>query len=105
MKKEEGKAPLSLANYALIEAVSRVRSYGIEKHGDVDGWKTTTVKQHYDALLRHVYASLEAEKERGDALFDEESGLLHLAHAACNIMFLIEIHKGEQNAHISRTID
>jgi hypothetical protein len=95
MKKNEGKPEPTLVYPSLVYAIARVRRFGINKHGSEDGWKTTKHIQHLDALLRHVLAATEAYKHRLeegadlDAL-DHESGLDHLAHAACNIMFLIE---------------
>ena len=51
-------------------------------------------KRYVDALYRHLLAYIEGNE------VDEESGLSHLAHMACNISFLLDEeylkeHKGE----------
>jgi len=84
MKKDEGKPdPCLFYTSALYETV-RVRAFGIKKHGDPEGWKTSTREQHLNAVIRHIRAVLDGED------FDDESGRLHLAHAICNCMFEIE---------------
>jgi hypothetical protein len=83
-KKDDGKYEPTLVYRSLIDAVARVRKYGIEKYGKSEDWRTTPSVKHFDALLRHVYAYLSGEH------LDEGSGLPHLWHAAANIMFEIE---------------
>jgi len=68
----------------MMEEVSRVREFGVKKHGSVDGWKTTTPLEHYDAAERHIRKLMDGE------WMDLESGLSHAAHAICDLMFEIE---------------
>lgn len=89
-KKFEGKPEPTLVYSELIEAIARVRRYGIEKHGTSEDWRSTPRVLHFDAMLRHVYAYMRGEDK------DVESGLPHLWHAAANIMF--EIVKDAQGA-------
>jgi len=89
MKKDEGKPQLSLIYKSFVDEIAKVRMYGLTKYPDRENWRTTETKLHHDALLRHVFAYLNGE------INDKESGLNHLAHAACNIMFLIEEKKDE----------
>ena len=84
MKKNEGKPKISLVYKSFVEEISKVREFGNIKHGNPEGWRTTKTREHYDACLRHLFTSLDGE------ILDKESGLLHLSHAACNLMFLIE---------------
>lgn len=84
MKNNEGKYKPTLIYKSFIEALANVRQFGVDKHGNKEDWRTTNSILHYDACLRHIYAALDNEE------LDKESGLLHLAHAACNLMFLIE---------------
>lgn len=60
-------------------AVSAVLSYGAQKY-EPNSWKKIDMNRYRDAMYRHML-------EDG---IDEESGLLHLAHQACNVLFLLE---------------
>jgi len=84
MKKNEGKPKLSLIYKSFMDEIAKVREYGVEKYGNKEDWRTTDSELHYDACLRHIFAYIDGEE------IDKESGLSHLAHAACNLMFLIE---------------
>lgn len=99
MKFQEGKPKMSLMYASFIEEVVRVREYGIKKHGSAEGWKTTTVIQHLDSALRHLiaYKAWFLSESVGEE-YDPESGLDHLAHCACNLMFEIERkHRKEES--------
>lgn len=93
-KADKGKLELSLVNPQLVKAVAEVRMYGTEKYGDSENWRKVEPKRYVDALYRHLLAYIEGNE------VDEESGLSHLAHMACNISFLLDEdylkeHKGE----------
>jgi len=83
-KPSEGKYTPSLIYTSLLKEVSKVREYGIAKHGSADDWKTTDGIKHLDAAIRHIRAVIDGEE------YDDESTYRHLAHAASNIMFEIE---------------
>ena len=85
-KADKGKNPLTLVPTSLVRAVGRVRQYGTEKYGDPDNWKKVEAKRYRDALYRHWLNYLDDPKGK-----DEESGLPHLWHLACNAAFLIEM--------------
>jgi len=89
VKFDEQKPRPSLVYYSLIKEIAKVRQYGIEKYGHSEDWRETTNQEerYKDAILRHIFEYIEGEEN------DQESGLKHLAHAACNIMFLIEGEK------------
>lgn len=67
-----------------IEHVSAVLCYGAEKYEE-RGWKNVDPNRYVDAMYRHRLNIAKGE------LKDEESGLLHLAHIACNTMFLLQL--------------
>ena len=90
MKSDEGKLKISLVPTEIIRAVARVRMFGVQKYVDPENWKTVEKQRYKDALLRHILAWWDDENSA-----DEESGLPHLAHAACNIAFILEMEKGE----------
>ena len=89
MKKEEGKPDPSLFYTSALYETVYVRAFGIKKHGSLNGWKTTTPIEHFNAAIRHIRAVIDGED------FDKESGKLHLAHAICDCMFEIERKKNE----------
>lgn len=84
MKDTLGKPKPTMIYYSLIKEISLVREYGIKKYGSKDTWRTTDPQDHLEAAIRHLYKHAEGET------LDSESGISHLAHAASNIMFLIE---------------
>lgn len=83
-KADKGKLELSLVNPQLVKAVAEVRMYGTEKYGDSENWRKVEPKRYVDALYRHLLAYIEGNE------VDEESGLSHLAHMACNLSFLLD---------------
>lgn len=83
-KADKGKLELSLVNPELVKAVAGVRMYGTEKYGDSENWRKVEPKRYVDALYRHLLAYIEGNE------VDEESGLSHLAHMACNLSFLLD---------------
>lgn len=91
-KADKGKLRLSLVPTSLIRAVARIREYGCRKYptGGEDNWRLVDKQRYRDAMFRHMLAYL--DNPRG---VDEESGLPHLHHCACNIAFLIELEGGD----------
>ena len=86
VKHDQGKTRMELFFRGCsnaIEKVAEVMTFGANKYTD-DGWQDVEAKRYWDALYRHLNAHHKGE------LNDDESGLTHLAHAATNIMFLIE---------------
>ena len=72
---------------SLIKAVAAVRGYGVEKYHDPENWRKVEIERYKDALYRHWLAYLDGE------WLDQESGLPHLWHLACNAAFLIELEE------------
>jgi hypothetical protein len=91
MKSDKGKIRPSLVYYSFIKEICKVREYGIAKYGDKEDWRNTeNYRERYiEAIFRHMYAYVDGEEN------EVESSLKHLAHAACDIMFLIEGEKDE----------
>lgn len=83
-KFDSDKPRLDLVPPELIEAVGAVRTYGVKKYGDSDSWKKVEPFRYAAALMRHLCKWL--KNPQG---VDEESGLPHLWHMACNVAFLI----------------
>ena len=69
---------------ALKETV-KVLTLGAQKY-EPDNWKIVPDAQsrYFDALMRHLWDWKSGEK------LDPETGISHLAHACCNILFILE---------------
>ena len=85
-KKDLGKPELTLVPRQIIFDIARIRMYGNEKYGDPNNWKVVEKERYRDAAFRHFMAYL--DDPQGS---DDESGLPHLWHLACNIAFLCEM--------------
>ena len=86
-KADSGKVRPTLVPPSLVLAVAHVREYGCEKYKDPNNWRKVEPQRYKDALYRHFLAYLSGEK------LDNESGLPHLWHMACNIAFLVEMEE------------
>lgn len=82
-KADAGKPKLTLVPRQIIYDIAEVREYGNKKYGDPENWKTVEIERYRDAAFRHFMAYL--DNPQG---VDEESGIEHLKHLACNIAFL-----------------
>ena len=87
-KADAGKPRLTLVPRKIIFAIARIREYGNKKYGSPDNWKQVEPQRYRDAAFRHFLSYL--DDPRG---VDEESGLPHLWHLACNIAFLCEMEE------------
>lgn len=85
-KSDSGKPQLTLVPRAILPAIARVREYGTKKYGDPENWRQVEIQRYRDAAFRHFLAYLDDPTGA-----DEESGLPHLWHLACNIAFLCEL--------------
>ena len=84
-KKDDNKMRYDLIPPSLMKGVAQVLTFGAEKY-EPNNWKKVDNPERYvAALYRHLEAWREGEET------DYESGLSHLAHAATNLAFLIEL--------------
>ena len=91
-KADQGKPCPTLVPVSLIEAVTAIRMYGTAKYQDPDNWRRVEPQRYRDALYRHWLEYLKGET------CDQESGLPHLWHLACNAAFLIELEAEDEQA-------
>lgn len=83
LKYDAGKPSIGLIDQYALWELAKVLDYGKHKY-DAHNWRKGIQWQRtIDAALRHVLAF------NGGEDFDPESGLPHLAHAMCNLMFLL----------------
>jgi hypothetical protein len=85
-KADAGKLQITLVPRQIIRDIAEVRMYGNKKYGDPENWRSVSPERYRDALMRHLLAYLDDPDSA-----DDESGLPHLWHAACNIAFLCEM--------------
>jgi len=84
-KFDGGKLEYGLVPPLGLKALVEVLTFGAQKY-ERDNWQkvSDSKRRYFDAMQRHTWAWKEGEK------FDPESGLHHLAHAMCCLMFLYE---------------
>lgn len=90
-KADAGKPKLTLVPQQILYDIAEVREYGCKKYHNPDNWKQVEKQRYRDAAFRHFLAYL-----REPSGVDEESGIAHLKHLACNIAFLCELEKENQ---------
>ena len=77
VKYDQGKPQLSLVSFEFVSAVAEVRAFGAKKYSKNQWKKGFKITRSLDAALRHIFQFASGETN------DSESGLCHLAHAAC----------------------
>jgi hypothetical protein len=91
VKSDAGKLQMMLMLPAINQSVVRVREYGVKKYKDKDNWKKVEQSRWQNAMLRHLMEYIKDEDSK-----DEESGLRHIDHIACNLAYILENMKGEE---------
>jgi hypothetical protein len=92
-KYDDGKPRTDLIPPQPLLEVARVYTYGADKYG-ADNWRNApSLRRYLAAAQRHVLAFQDGED------LDDESGLHHLAHAACNMLIMMTLleHKPESD--------
>ncbi len=82
-KNDADKLALDLLPPDALEAVGRVLTYGAQKYEPRNWENGMRWGRVYAAVLRHLFAWWRGEEK------DQESGLSHLSHAACGVLFLL----------------
>jgi hypothetical protein len=85
IKFDTGKPEYGLIPPNALEEIAKVLTYGAQKYSR-DNWKQVPDKErrYFDAMQRHIWAHRRGEVN------DPETGMNHLAHAACCILYLAE---------------
>lgn len=89
LKADAGKPQITTVPLQILYDIAEVREYGIKKYGDENSWRDVFIRRYIDALLRHA---IEFIREPNGV--DEESGIEHYKHMACNMAFICEIIGG-----------
>jgi hypothetical protein len=83
LKHDQGKAPMSLIDRHALEQIASVLGFGAQKYAAHNWRGGIAYSRLLDAAMRHLYAFADGED------LDPESGLPHVAHAGCCIVFLL----------------
>lgn len=89
-KRDAGKDPWHLLPLRAVREVVRVLDFGARKYAP-GGWRDVpdSEDRYFSAAMRHLVAWRDGET------VDVESGLPHLAHAACCVLFLLGKERGD----------
>jgi hypothetical protein len=87
LKFDQNKLPLNLLSTEAMNQTAAVLAFGAQKYAEHNWRKGFAWSRPLAAAMRHITAFNDGED------CDPESGLSHLAHAACCIMFLLEFEK------------
>lgn len=87
IKFDLGKPPVGLLDPFALSTMAQIMSFGSQKYGRFNWRNGLVFSRFYDAALRHIFAFIDGED------LDPESGLPHLGHAMCNLMFLLRTQK------------
>lgn len=85
LKFDEQKTNWGLMPFEAVEEINKVLEFGAQKYA-AHNWCTGSGFKYsrvLNSLLRHVFAFMRGED------CDPESGLSHMAHAGCNVLFIL----------------
>lgn len=87
-KNDEGKARWDLIDLGFVQEGVDVLTFGAEQYGE-NNWQEVenAENRYFAALMRHLVAYRNGETQ------DPDTGMSHLAHALCNLMFLRHFEK------------
>ena len=89
-KFDGGKLQYGLLPPLALRETVKVLTFGAEKYAP-DNWRRVPdgPRRYFDAAQRHLWAYKEGEVN------DPETGVSHLAHALCCIMFILDLDEAE----------
>lgn len=87
LKFDADKLPLDLLPFEALEEIALVLQHGAAKYSRNNWRKGFIHSRPFSAILRHLFAYWKGED------LDKDSGLHHLAHAGCELLFLISFIK------------
>lgn len=87
VKFDTNKPQMELLSPMWVEGVAKVLTFGAKKYSSHNWRKGIHQSRLIGAALRHLFAYLRGQN------YDPETGLSHLAHASCCIMFAEELRE------------
>ena len=94
LKNDKDKPTFELLPIDLLADVNKVLQHGCIRYG-LNNWRKAEgfkFSRCYNALLRHMFAWWQGEDN------DRETGISHLAHAMCNLLFMMYHFKNNKQA-------
>ena len=93
IKNDAGKLPMDLLDPEWLEGVAAVLQFGAEKYEPHNWRRGLEWSRFYAGIQRHLNAFAKGEEH------DPETGLSHLHHASCGLMFLsfMQEHRRDLN--------
>ena len=82
-KDDTGKAPYHLLAPEFLDATAQVLAFGAAKYAERNWEKGMDWSRPFSAMMRHMWAWWRGEEK------DPETGMSHLWHASCCVMFLV----------------
>ncbi|MCK9629534.1 MAG: DUF5664 domain-containing protein [Bacteroidales bacterium] len=91
VKLDGAKTRWDLLPWPALELVAQALTLGAAKYPVPENWRHVpdARRRYFAAAIRHAVAWVKGER------LDPESGLPHLAHLACNALFLLSFDLGE----------
>lgn len=89
LKFDQNKAPMELLPYESLEEIAKVLAFGAKKYERANWANGINQSRLISAALRHIGQFNSGED------YDKESETLHLANAACNLLFAIWMYKNK----------
>jgi len=83
-KHDKQKVRMDLLPHGPLTQVAEVMTYGAKKYEEYNWAYGMQYSRIYSAAQRHLFAWYQGEDE------DPETELSHLAHAICNLLFLLQ---------------
>ena len=87
VKYDGDKAPMDLIPYESLEEIAKVLGFGEKKYAAGNWAKGIEMRRLLAAALRHI------GQFNSGTDYDEETNTLHIANAACNLIFAIWMYK------------
>ena len=97
VKHDSNKLRMDLVDPLLDMEVAKILGFGADKY-EANNWKTSIGTEDHEpfktrvmaAALRHI-----SDYRLGNKI-DEDSGMQHLSHAICNLMFILRYDEDER---------
>lgn len=87
LKYDAAKAPMDLLPFESLEEIAKVLAAGEQKYGTANWAKGIEMRRLIAAAMRHL-----GQFNNGED-YDDETKTLHIANAACNLLFAIWMYK------------
>lgn len=87
IKHDANKVPFELLSVPALIEIAKVMDFGKQKYSAHNWREGFNWSRLYGAAMRHLLAHMDGEDK------DPETGLSHLAHLGCCVMFLLEHEK------------